>query len=175
MPIHDYVIRMVRPECNVSSEKLNALVELADDLSDLLPYLNSVLGPGDYSHLEKILTVKRSGHLITFRPRQIAITKLDDEDEANKVTEELMRIINETEASRDRIAPTIASRRAPHALDLFRLLPGKNCAECGEATCLAFAMKLAGGEAAWDRCPLLHQEELTGNRIKLRAMLGDTR
>jgi hypothetical protein len=47
MPTHDYVIRMVRPECNVSSEKLNALVELADDLGHLLPYLNTTLSPGE--------------------------------------------------------------------------------------------------------------------------------
>jgi ArsR family metal-binding transcriptional regulator len=175
MPIHDYVIRMVRSECNVSSEKLNALVELADDLGDLLPYLNAVLGPGDYSHAEKILTVKHDGHLITFRPRQIAITKLDDEDEAKKVTEVLIRLANETAANRDRIAPSTTFRRAPRALDLFRLLPGKNCAECGEATCLAFAMKLAGGEAVWGGCPLLHQEQFAAKRIKLRAMLGATR
>ena len=38
MSVHDYVIRMVISECNVSSEKLNALVELADDIGDLLPY-----------------------------------------------------------------------------------------------------------------------------------------
>ena len=93
MRVHDYVIRMVISECNISSEKLNALVELTDDMGDLLPYLNTVFGNGQYSHQEKILTAKRGGRLITFRPRQIAITKPDGEDEAKRVTEDLMRII----------------------------------------------------------------------------------
>lgn len=173
MSVHDYVIRMVISECNVSSEKLNALVELADDIGDLLPYLNTVLSPGDYSHAEKILTVKRGGHLITFRPRQIAITKLDDEDGAKKVAEDLIHIINETGANRGRIAASITSRRTPHALDLFRLLPGKNCGECGEITCLAFAIKLAGGQMACGGCPLLDTEEFAASRLRLRALLGD--
>ena len=29
-------------------------------------------------------------------------------------------------------------------LQIFKLLPNKNCKECGFQTCLAFAMKLAG-------------------------------
>lgn len=174
MPVHDYVIRMVISECNVSSEKLNALVELAADIGDLLPYLNTVLGPGDYSHAEKILTVKRGGHLITFRPRQIAVTKLDDEDEARKVAEELLRIINATDARRGEIIPMVTSRRRANAIDLFKLLPGKNCGECAEATCLAFAMKLAGGETACGGCPLLDREEFAASRLRLKALVGDT-
>ena len=173
MPVHDYVIRMVMSECNLSSEKLNALVELADDIGDLLPYLNTVLSLGDYSHPEKIFTVKRGGHLITFRPRQIAITKLDDEDEAKKVAEDLIHIINETDARRDEIIPMVISKRRVNAIDLFKLLPGKNCGECGEATCLAFAMKLAGGETACGACPQLEKEEFAASRIRLKALLGD--
>ena len=173
MQAHDYVIRMVISECNVSSEKLNALVELADDMGDLLPYLNTMFGNGQYSHQEKILTAKRGGRLITFRPRQVAITKPDDEDEAKKVTEDLMRVIRETDANRERITPRISSRTPPSPLDLFRLLPGKNCGECGEASCLALAMKVAGGEAAWTGCPLLDEEESAANRLKIRALLGE--
>ena len=173
MRVHDYAIRMVISECNTSSEKLNALVELTDDKGELLPYLNTVFGNGQYSHQEKILTVKRGGRLITFRPRQIAITKLDGEDEAKRVTEDLMRIITETEAGRGRILPSVASRKRPRPLDLFRLLPGKNCGECGEATCLAFAMKVAGDEASWTTCQLLDQEEFATNRLGVRHLLGE--
>ena len=33
-------------------------------------------------------------------------------------------------------------------LDIYKHLPKENCKECGQATCLAFAMKVAGGQAA---------------------------
>jgi acetyl-CoA decarbonylase/synthase complex subunit gamma len=41
------------------------------------------------------------------------------------------------------------------ALDIYKLLPRKNCKECGDPTCLTFAMKLAGGKADPDLCPYL--------------------
>jgi len=44
------------------------------------------------------------------------------------------------------------------ALDIYKLLPKKNCKECGDPTCLTFAMKLAGGKADLDLCPYLSDE-----------------
>jgi acetyl-CoA decarbonylase/synthase complex subunit gamma len=43
------------------------------------------------------------------------------------------------------------------ALDIYKLLPKKNCKECGDPTCLTFAMKLAGGKADPDLCPYLDE------------------
>ncbi len=41
------------------------------------------------------------------------------------------------------------------ALDIYKLLPKKNCKECGDPTCLTFAMKLASGKTDVDLCPYL--------------------
>lgn len=41
------------------------------------------------------------------------------------------------------------------ALDIYKLLPKKNCKECGDPTCLTFAMKLAGGKTDVELCPYL--------------------
>lgn len=38
-------------------------------------------------------------------------------------------------------------------LEIFKLLPKTNCKECGQPTCLAFAMQLASGKASLDQCP----------------------
>ncbi len=38
-------------------------------------------------------------------------------------------------------------------LQIFKLLPNTNCRKCGCPTCLAFAMKLAAGKEALDKCP----------------------
>lgn len=43
-------------------------------------------------------------------------------------------------------------------LEIFKLLPKKNCGECGVPTCLAFAMKLAAGQAEIDACPYVTEE-----------------
>ncbi|ACV62154.1 CO dehydrogenase/acetyl-CoA synthase delta subunit, TIM barrel [Desulfofarcimen acetoxidans DSM 771] len=38
-------------------------------------------------------------------------------------------------------------------LDIFKQLPKTNCKDCGQATCLAFAMQIAAGKAGLDGCP----------------------
>jgi acetyl-CoA decarbonylase/synthase complex subunit gamma len=52
------------------------------------------------------------------------------------------------------------------ALDIYKLLPKRNCKECGDPTCLTFAMKLAGGKADVDLCPYLDDAA--------KALLGAT-
>ncbi len=49
-------------------------------------------------------------------------------------------------------------------LQIFKLLPNTNCKECDFPTCLAFAMKLAAGKEALDKCPYASDE--------LKAALG---
>src|SRR5450756_1897207 len=96
MFLSDYTFRLVLPDCNPSSLKVNALVDLSEDISEVLPYLNTVLKGLQYDQDENVLTVKREGRLITFRSRQIAVAKLEDENEARSVIEELKEIVNET-------------------------------------------------------------------------------
>jgi len=43
-------------------------------------------------------------------------------------------------------------------IEIFKLLPKTNCKECGEPTCLAFAMKLATGKAELSACPQVSEE-----------------
>ncbi len=43
-------------------------------------------------------------------------------------------------------------------LDIYKLLPKTNCKECGQPTCLAFAMKLAQKQAELSACPYVSEE-----------------
>jgi acetyl-CoA decarbonylase/synthase complex subunit gamma len=43
-------------------------------------------------------------------------------------------------------------------IEIFKLLPKTNCKECGDPTCLAFAMKLAAGKAELSACPYVSEE-----------------
>jgi ArsR family metal-binding transcriptional regulator len=127
-----------------------------------------------YDQNEKILTVKREGRLITFRPQQIAIAKLEDKNEARLIVEELKEIVNETYANRDHIKPIYHTRSMPRPLDIYTLLPGNNCKECGELTCLAFALNLVNEKVKLSQCPLLFKKEFEVNRSKLKEFLPDS-
>ena len=174
MLLRKYDLKMVLSDCNPSSQKVNAIADLSEDISEVLPYLNTVLRGLQYHHEDKVLTIKRKGHMITFRPRQIAMTKLEDEKEATAVMEDLKQILNETFANKDHIEATYVSRPIPRPLDVFKLLPGKNCKECGEPTCMAFAMKLVNDEVKLNECPLLTRKEFEANRFKLMGVLLDS-
>lgn len=43
-------------------------------------------------------------------------------------------------------------------IEIFKMLPKTNCQECGVPTCMAFAMKLAAGQAELDSCPYVSDE-----------------
>ncbi|MEI6127576.1 MAG: acetyl-CoA decarbonylase/synthase complex subunit gamma, partial [Pseudomonadota bacterium] len=43
-------------------------------------------------------------------------------------------------------------------IEIFKMLPKTNCRECGVPTCMAFAMKLAAGQAELDACPYVSPE-----------------
>ena len=171
MFLSDYTFRLVLPDCNPSSLKVNALVDLFEDISEVLPYLNTVLKGLQYDQDEKFLTVKREGRLITFRSRQIAVAKLEDENEARSVIEELKEIVNATYANRDHIKPTYISRPTPRPLEIFKQMPGDNCKECGEPTCMTFTLKLVNDEVKLSQCPLLFKKEFEVKRAKLKELL----
>ena len=174
MLLRDYTLRLVLSDCCPSSQEVNALVDLSDDISEVFPYLNTVMKGLQYDHDERVLTVKREGRLITFRPRQIAVAKLEDENEARSVIEELKEIVNETYANRDHIKAIYHTRSMPRPLVIYKLLPGNNCKECGELTCLAFALSLASDKVKLIQCPLLFKKEFEVNRSKLKEFLPDS-
>lgn len=51
---------------------------------------------------------------------------------------------------------------------VYNLLPKKNCGECKVATCMAFALKLIEGEAEFEECPYLTEEQ----KIKLSSLIS---
>lgn len=171
MLLNEYQLRIVLPECNFSAETVNAIVTLSDDITEMLPYLNRVLKGMQYIEKEKILTVKRGGHLITFRPKEIAITKLEDENEARAVMEELKQVVNETYQNRDKIEPDYTMGKELKSSDILKLLPKTNCKECGERTCFAFSYKLIRREVEISKCKPLFSERYEENRKALIKLL----
>jgi len=179
MKLEEYRLRLVSPDCNPSIEKINAIFELNENLSELLPYLNTSLKGFQYNHQAKILLLKRDGRVITIRPKEISITKLNDEREAKEVFESLKKEILKTERNKKNIKPSYELGLIPSPGEIFKLLPGKNCKECVKPTCKAFAWdiyrKLAniGDEKLeLEKCKLLFSQEYKETLEELREILG---
>jgi ArsR family metal-binding transcriptional regulator len=174
--IENVRMRLKLPECNPSSERLNAVFELDEDIGDILPYLNSVLKGFQYNDKEKILVIKKFGRLITIRPKEIAITKLQDEEEAKRIFEEIKSVIEETYEKKEDITPSYTTPPLPTSKDILDLLPKKDCKECGKPSCRAFAWELYIGfindePIDLGKCPYLVSPEFNSNYENLRKIL----
>lgn len=71
MLLQQYRIDMFRPKCNPSFESVHCVARLDQDISEVLPYLNTTLGGGDYAKDPPTLTLRVHGKLISLHAREI--------------------------------------------------------------------------------------------------------
>ena len=169
MLLKGYRKEIFRPECNPSFQSLHCIAHLEEDVRDVLPYLNAVLGGDAFYFDPPALTLRTQGKLITLHPQEIAINALKDEDEAEKILEWLKREINEAWDKRSEIEPSYESAPKPKILEILRLLPKTNCRECNEPTCMVFSTRVAEGVKGPEDCPSLNSEGME----KLRGYLKE--
>jgi ArsR family metal-binding transcriptional regulator len=150
-----YQKEIFRPECNPQFHSLHCIAHLDEDVTEVLPYLNAVLGGHQYLKNPPALTLKVHGKLITIHPREIAVNALKDESEADKIIEWLKQEINETWRKRDTIEPRFETPAPPRIFDILKLLPKTNRGECGQPTCMVFASLVAQGVKGAGDCPSL--------------------
>lgn len=167
MLLTKYRKEIFRPECNPQFQSLHCIAHLDEDISDVLPYLNTVLGGHQYLNDPPALALKVHGKLITLHPQQIAMNALRDEAEADKILEWLKREINDTWEKRGEIKPSFETLLKPRIIDILKLLPQTNCRQCGQSTCMVFASLIAEGVKEFEDCPPLSDQ----NKEKLERYL----
>ena len=171
MFLERYRKEVFRPECNATFQSLHCNAHLNENISEVLPYLNSALGGHRYCENPPALTLKAHGKLITLHSRKIAINALEEEAQADKILEWLKQEINETWENRGEIEPIYESAPIPKVIEILKLLPKTNCRECGQATCMVFAALVADGVKGHEDCPPLD----FSNRRKMSEYLSQFR
>ena len=152
MLLTSYSKEIFRPECNPSFQSLHCIAHLDQDITDALPYLNATLGGFEYFKEPPAVTFRIHGKIITVHPREIAVNALKDEEEADKILQWLQREINDAWEKRDDIKPKYEGLPKPKLLEILKLLPKTNCRECGEPTCMVFAVRVAEGAKGLEQC-----------------------
>jgi len=169
--LREYKFQLFAPKCNLSAEYVNCLAALRDDIREVLPYLNGRLKGCQYNPDAPFLRLRHKGHVVTLRPRQAAVSKLADADDARLVLDWVKELVNDTWERRAEIAPSDRRAASLAALHLYKLLPGTNCRKCGLPTCLAFAAQLAEEEVAIEQCPPLIESQYEERRAQLIKLL----
>ena len=165
--LEKYDVRLVTPPCSPLAETSNAMVDFEDDISDLLPYVNAEMKQCQYDPVFPYLRFRYRDKDVILHPHQIGIKQLVDREEADGIAQGLVDMLRDIAKRRDQIEPRHTPSPQVKAFDVFRLLPRTNCGLCGEITCLAFAAKLAAGDATTDKCSPLAQSE---NRDELEGL-----
>jgi ArsR family metal-binding transcriptional regulator len=153
---------------NPKARHLRCYAHLDGDITEILPRLNTVLGGYQYCKEPPMLTLKFQAKLITLYPKMIAINIVTDEAEAANILEWLKKEINHTWERREEIKPSFETAPKPGILNILRLLPKTNCRECGQPTCLVFAIQVSEGARSPDDCPPLDRQ----NRRKIHEYLA---
>lgn len=130
-----------------------ARFELDWDISPLFPYLNAVARSAQLYARPDYIKFMLEGRLVAFYPRKGAFTPVADLAEAYGFLSTLSDYITGVVRDQKSITPNFKTFTAVSPLDIYRLLPGTNCHECGHSTCLAFAAALSRQKASAEQCP----------------------
>ena len=110
---------------------------------------------------------------MTLYTDKVYITQVNDFGEGLELLGSLKDAINAVWEKREELVAVRKSKSAPRHLDLWALLPQTNCKQCGEATCLAFAVLLIQQKRRLEECiPIQQDTAFTDRRATLEALLA---
>ncbi|MDD2654890.1 MAG: (Fe-S)-binding protein [Candidatus Omnitrophica bacterium] len=159
--------------CMADEKRIRLIAYFDRDISELLPYLNAVIKGASYNKSAPTLTYAKERRLVNLYNIKITIAKADDIIDAWKVLDEVKELINRTYKNRDTVKPSYEEKIKVTALQIYGWLAKNNCKACGEATCLAFAVKLLQGEQKLENCsPLFTDTKYLENKLIMQEMLG---
>jgi len=171
MLLKGWTKEITRVECRPEAQTVNCIARLHENIGDVIPYLNAVLGGYTYIKEPPAVTFRSQGKLISVHSDHIAINANRDAEEAEKILQWLQREINDVWERRDEITPSFDAAPRPMPFAILKFLPKTNCGRCGLTTCLFFAtLAIEGGKTASD-CPDLIPEQ----REKLEEYLKQFR
>src|SRR3989339_1162761 len=155
MLLKSWSTEITKAACRPEARTVHCVARLAQNIGEVIPYLNAVLGGYTYVKEPPSMTFRNQGKLISVHGDHIAINALRDAGEAEKILKWLQREINEAWERRAEITPSFQATPQPQVIEILRLLPKTNCGQCGQPTCTAFAALAMKGHNRAEHCPAL--------------------
>lgn len=141
-------------------------------MDEALPYVATLPGVIGWNPRALQLTFRRPRGFMTLHRDRVFITQVRDADEGMELLEALRDAVNAVWERRAELTAVTQEKRRPSHLDVLQLLPRTNCKQCGEATCLAFAVGLVQKTRRPAECPPLRRDAFfSQRRTTLEAMI----
>ena len=168
--LKDINITFMEP-CIAEPEKIRLKAEMSDDITDVMPYLNAVIGNAIFNKNAPLITFTKEFRLIVLYPKKLTMAKVVNQTDALQIFDWLKDLINETWDKRDTITPNYEKKHKPTVPQFYGWLPKTNCKECGEANCFAFAAKILQGQQRIENCKPLFTPEYADARETITEVL----
>lgn len=172
-------IKNIKP-CIIAEGQISVLMQLDNELHHVLPLMILKFPPGKVNYIEKknVLTLSLYDRLITIYPSgKVSMNKTNTKEESVEIMKDLAGSLNEAHFESlkgKKVDYTEIKKKLSKIgpLTIYECLPQTDCEECGETTCMAFAMKLLSGESKLSECMLLHEMGYLNNVKCLKSKLG---
>ncbi|BAF60434.1 predicted NADH:ubiquinone oxidoreductase [Pelotomaculum thermopropionicum SI] len=171
MYLRNYKIVGIGP-CRAEGSMFRATAILSRDIAGLLPYLNAALKWCAYEPFVPSLTFKCKGSPVVLHPDRVIVGQLREVDAAEEILDAVIAFINRVYTKKDSLHPQPLPKELPQPAGIYQLLPQTDCGGCGEATCIAFTVKLVKGEKKVEDCPSISPER-AGRILTLLATIDD--
>ena len=168
--ITDYQHELIEDNHSFGSGRYGLRVTFPVDISPAFPYLNAALDDTIYDHENSILIGFSNRKRYAFRPHEIQLGMIADPSDVSNIIEEVVDLVNKVWKDRDNIEPNYTERKIPPVFEIYKMLPGTNCKECGYPTCLAFAADLRSGSVRPEACIKLSDPEYKEARDKIDSI-----
>jgi ArsR family metal-binding transcriptional regulator len=158
--------------CLAEPGKIIVIGEPDRMLEEVLPYLATLPGVIAFNPDQSTLTFRRLPGFLTIQRDQVYITQVKDVQEGLELLAALTESINAVWEHRQELVAVTTLKRTPRPLDIWALLPQTNCKQCGELTCMAFAVGLLQQNRMLNECPILASDPgFADRRVALDAIL----
>lgn len=172
-------LQQIKP-CIIAENMIRVLMQLDNEISEIIPILVTQYPPGKVNYIEnkQILTLNIYQRLVTLYPSgKISMNKTVDKEDALEVVTSIMEVINRVYIELNRGDAVDYSEMKEKLskigpLPLYKCLPKTDCEECGEVTCMAFAIKLLSGDIKLDKCKSLYDGRHSADVSCLKELLG---
>jgi ArsR family metal-binding transcriptional regulator len=172
MSFLDFITLTKTLPCLAEPGRIIVIGRPSQTLGKVLPYLATLPGIIAWNPEASTLTFRRPHGFMTLYNDKVYITQVVDTAEGLELFEALKDAVNAVWEKRDELTAVTAKKRALRHLDIWELLPRSNCRQCGEATCLAFAVGLLQQKRELAECPPLQADSaFAERRAALEAMV----
>jgi DNA-binding CsgD family transcriptional regulator/ArsR family metal-binding transcriptional regulator len=136
-----------------SSAYIGITFSLDRDVSELFPYINKEIPSSRFHDVPGYIQFMLDEKVCSLYPREVIAAPFTDPDRAREFPTRIIEFLNDLHGRKRQLETDHRKYKPLSVIDIFKLLPGTNCRQCGFQTCTAFAAALSRNMITSSKCP----------------------